>query len=100
MSPIGRLAARRLGAPAPAGAVAATVFDDRPTRVLIAPVNYSGQGREWARALEAADPSISARNMAVDVPGGFAFDADLVVPVGTYHNGAEWQQRQFEAAAH
>ncbi|WP_311243172.1 hypothetical protein [Microbacterium sp. WCS2018Hpa-23] len=99
MSPIGRIAARRLGVPAPAGTVAVTTFEDRPTRVLIAPVNYSGQGREWARALEAADPSISARNMAVDVPGGFSFESDLVVPVGTYHNGTEWQRRQFEAAS-
>ncbi|PVE92210.1 hypothetical protein [Microbacterium sp. TPD7012] len=99
MSPIGRIAARRMGAPAPAGAVPATEFDDKPIRVLITPMNYSGQGRAWARALEAADPSISARNTAVDVPGGFSFDADLVVPVGTYHNGAEWQQREFEAAS-
>ncbi|GAA2929385.1 hypothetical protein GCM10010458_09800 [Microbacterium luteolum] len=96
---IGQIAARRLGAPAPDGTVPSVSFDDRPVRVLIAPVNYSGQGRAWARALEAADPAISARNMAVDVPGGFAFESDLVVPVGTYHNGTEWQGRQFEAAA-
>ncbi|WP_223625931.1 hypothetical protein [Microbacterium sp. EST19A] len=99
MSPIGRLAARRLGAAAPAGVVPVTQFEDKPIRVLIAPVNYSGQGRAWARALEAADASISARNMAVDVPGGFSFDADLVVPVGTYHNGTEWQDRQLAAAS-
>ncbi|MEV4774299.1 hypothetical protein [Microbacterium sp. LWH12-1.2] len=99
MSPIGRIAARRLGAAAPAGSVAVTEFDDKPIRVLITPMNYSGQGRAWARALEDADASISARNMAVDVPGGFSFDADLVVPVGTYHNGVEWQRRQFDAAS-
>lgn len=99
MSPIGRLAARRLGAPAPAGIVPTTHFDDKPIRVLIAPVNYSGQGRAWARALEASDASISARNMAIHVPGGFSFDADLIVPVGTYHNGTEWQDRQFDAAS-
>lgn len=98
MSPIGRVAARRLGAPAPEGSVPVTEFDDRPVRVLVAPVNYSGQGREWARALESADARISARNMAIEVPGGFAFDADLVVPVGTYHNGREWQERQLRAA--
>lgn len=98
MSPIGRLAARRLGAPAPRGSVAATVFGDRPRRVLIAPVNYAGQATAWARALEDADPSISARSMAIDVVGGFSFPADLVVPVGTYHNDPDWQRRQFEAA--
>lgn len=94
----GRLAAYRMGRPVP-GTVAATHFDDRPLRVLISPVNYSGQAREWSRALERADASISARSAAVDVPGGFAFDADLVIPVTTYHNDADWQRRQFAAAA-
>ncbi|QYM76987.1 hypothetical protein [Leucobacter luti] len=99
MSVLGKIAARRLGSPAPLGSVPATEFADAPTRVLIAPVNYAGQGKAWARALEKMDPGISARNMAMEVPGGFAFDADLLVPVGTYHNDADWQQRQFEAAA-
>lgn len=98
MSPVGRLAARRLGAPTP-GAVQATEFDDRPVRVLITPVNYSGQARAWAQALETSDPRISARNTAIEVPGGFFFDADRIVPVATYHNDADWQQREFEAAA-
>lgn len=95
---IGRIAARRLGEPAPEGSVAATTFAASRVRLLIAPVNYSGQGLAWARALEDADSAISARNMAIDVPGGFAYDADLVVPVGTYHNDPEWQRRQFDAA--
>lgn len=95
---VGRWAAKRMGPPAPPGTVPATSFADAPRRVLIAPVNYSGQGVAWARALERADPALSARNMAVDVPGGFSFEADLVVPVGTYHNDPEWQQRQFAAA--
>ncbi|RGE23179.1 glycosyltransferase family 1 protein [Leucobacter sp. wl10] len=99
MSPIGRIAARRLGRSAPRGSIPTTAFDDRPIRVLIAPVNYSGQGIVWARALEALDPGISARNMAMEVPGGFSFDADLLVPVGTYHNDPDWQRRQFAAAA-
>ncbi|HEX5730558.1 hypothetical protein [Microbacterium sp.] len=99
MSPVGRLAAKRLGAPAPRGSVPSTEFDDRPRRVLIAPVNYSGQGTAWARALEDADQTISARSMAIDVPGGFSVAADLVVPVGTYHNDSDWQRRQFEAAS-
>ena len=99
MSPLGRLAARRLGRPAPRGSVPATEFAPAETRVLIAPVNYSGQGIAWARALETADPTISARNMAIEVPGGFSFDADLLVPVGTYHNDPDWQRRQFAAAA-
>ncbi|MHA3682858.1 hypothetical protein ACXR2W_01175 [Leucobacter sp. HY1908] len=99
MSPLGRIAARRLGKPAPRGSIPATHFAEQPVRVLIAPVNYSGQGIIWARAIEAALPTASARNMAMEVPGGFSFNADLLVPVGTYHNDRDWQQRQFEAAA-
>lgn len=98
MSPLGRLAARRLGRPAPRGSVGTTSFDERPIRLLVAPVNYSGQAYAWARALEAGDADISAHNMAIEVPGGFDFTADLLVPVGTYHNDADWQRRQFEAA--
>lgn len=99
MSVIGRLAARRLGAPAPSGTIDTTSFEPDPIRVLIAPVNYAAQGTSWARALESRRSDLSAQNMAIDVPGGFSFDADLTVPVGTYHNDAEWQTRQFEAAA-
>ncbi|QIM15888.1 glycosyltransferase family 4 protein [Leucobacter insecticola] len=96
---LGRLAARRLGRPAPRGTVGVTSFAEAGTRVLIAPVNYSGQGRAWAAALESAHENLSARNMAVDVPGGFSFHSDLVVPVGTYHNDPDWQRRQLAAAS-
>lgn len=99
LSPVGRIAAKRLGTPPPQGSVDATDFDARPRRVLITPVNYSGQATAWARALEANSDDISARSAAVDVPGGFSFDADLVVPVATYHNDADWQRRQLAAAS-
>ena len=99
MSPLGRLAARRMGKPAPRGSVPETRFEPRGRRVLITPVNYSGQATAWARALEASAPDLSARSAAVDVPGGFSFPANTVIPVGTYHNDPEWQRRQFEAAA-
>lgn len=97
MSIPGRLAALRYGRPQSGTPV--TAFAPAERRVLIAPVNYSGQGRAWAAALEATNPSISARNMAVEVPGGFAFAADLIVPVAVYQNDRDWQRRQFEAVA-
>ncbi|MDI6023759.1 hypothetical protein QBL02_09385 [Leucobacter sp. UT-8R-CII-1-4] len=96
-SPLGRLAARRYGKPVLG--CDTTHFEEAPVRVLIAPVNYSGQAHAWARSLEVSDPSVSARNFAIDVPGGFSFDADLVVPVPTYHNDQDWQQRQLLASA-
>lgn len=99
MSAIGRIAARRMGKPDPPGSVPVTSFDQRARRVLIAPVNYSGQATAWARSLEAELPDLSARSAAIDVPGGFSFPADLVIPVATFHNDRDWQRRQFEAAA-
>lgn len=96
-SPLGRLAALRFGRPLPG--VATSELGDAPVRVLIAPVNYAGQAKAWAESLEKFDPSISARNFAVEVPGGFSFDSDLLVPVPTYHNDSDWQHRQLRAAA-
>ncbi len=96
MGLLGRIAARRLGTPQEVPAVSSV--DGRTLRVLIAPVNYSGQGRLWARSLETADPRIAARNMAVDVPGGFSFPADLIVPVPAYNNSTVWQKAQLAAA--
>ncbi|WP_431807944.1 hypothetical protein [Microbacterium paraoxydans] len=98
MSPLGRIAARRYGKPVP-GAAGTTVFDDRPVRVLIAPVNYSGQAFAWSRALERHSPQISARTMAIEVPGGFDYPSDVIVPIPTYHNDTAWQREQFTAAA-
>ena len=67
------------------------------TTVYIGPTNYAGQGREWARALGAA--GVAARNMAVDVPGGFSFPADSVVPVPVYNLSESWQQAELEAVS-
>jgi len=94
---LGRLAALRYRLPADVENVGVSVAGERAIRVLIAPVNYSSQGRMWAAALERADPDISARNMAVDVPGGFAFPANLVVPVPVYQVSRSWQERQLSA---
>ncbi len=93
----GRIAARRLGKPAGQDATPVSRVEPALRRVLIAPVNYSGQARAWARALERVDPELRAVNMAVDVPGGFSFPADLVVSVPVYNNGRRWQDAQLAA---
>ncbi|MCY7412331.1 MAG: hypothetical protein LH471_04745 [Salinibacterium sp.] len=73
-------------------------FDSKAkSRALIAPVNYSGQATSWARALEREYATVSATSMAVEVPGGFSYPADLVVPVATYHNDKSWQRAQSSA---
>jgi len=91
----GRIASRLLGGGGP-GPV--TAVPDAPVRVYIAPTNYSGQGYQWARALERADPDIAARNMAVSLPGGFEFDADTTVPVAVVNASAQWQESEWQAA--
>ena len=93
--PVGRLASRLLGG----GSGPVTEVPERPVRVYIAPTNYSGQGFRWARALERTDPRIGARNMAVELPGGFAFPADTSVPVGVVNASAEWQTAEWDAAS-
>ncbi|MFM9877855.1 MAG: hypothetical protein ACKVOG_08410 [Rhodoglobus sp.] len=94
----GRMASLLLGGgskdlPAP------TTPPPTPTRIYIGPTNYAGQGYLWARALMASRESIGARNMAVELPGTFAFPADTVVPVGVYNRSKQWQERELEAVA-
>lgn len=94
---IGSFAARRYGTPV-AGTAVSTFSLGASTRVLITPVNYSGQATAWAAALEREHPTTSARTASLEVPGGFDFPSDLVIPLAVYHNDHEWQQAQFEAA--
>ena len=98
-STIGRLAALRYGRTPRGMVVPISKFRAAHKRLLIAPVNYSGQAREWGRAVERDRADIAVTTMAVEVPGGFSFEADLVVPVPTYQNDTSWQRRQFDAMA-
>ncbi len=94
-SVFGRLGSRLFGGrEAQVTAVPAT-----PVRVYIAPTNYAGQGYRWARALEAADSAIGARNMAVALPGGFRFPADTNVSLGVVNSSTDWAQQQWSAVA-
>jgi hypothetical protein len=99
MGIIGRLLALRYWRPAGGEDHYLSVIPTKPIRVLIAPVNYSNQATAWAAALEKARPSIGSQNMAVDVPGGFSFPADVVVPVPMYQASKRWQRAQFARIA-
>lgn len=92
---VGRVSARLLGG----GNAPVTTVPDSETRVYVAPTNYSGQGYNWARALENADASIGARNMAVQLPGGFAFPADTLVPIAAVNASSEWADAEWQAAS-
>lgn len=91
---LGRLALRALGGTD----VPATEVPDTEVRVLIAPTNYSGQAFRWARALESADPRIGARNRAEQLPGGFDFEADALVPFATAQGSTRWADAEYAAA--
>ena len=67
---------------------------DVATRVVIAPVNYAGQGTLWARALEEHRENTWAYAYAVEVPGGFAFPTDTEIPLHVYAGSRSWQDRQ------
>lgn len=66
------------------------------TRLLIAPVNFAGQGYEWARAAE-RNPEVGARSMAYVAKGAFAFPADYTVPTPVFVRSRDWQRRQARA---
>lgn len=97
MSIPGRIAALRLGLPRAHARPGVSEPGTGDPRLLIAPVNYSNQSTEWTRAVREALPSASTATMAIDVPGGFAFPSDLIVPVATYHNDRVWQRAQRES---
>lgn len=91
---IGRLTMRLLGG----GNAPVTAVPTNDVRVLIAPTNYSGQAYRWARSLEQADPRISARNRAEQLPGGFDFPADVLVPFAAAQGSKEWAEAEYTAA--
>ncbi len=63
-------------------------------RLYVGPANFAGQGRLWARAVEAHRPGAGAVNMAVDIPGGFNHPADHTVPRQVYLESTRWQESQ------
>lgn len=68
-------------------------------RVFIGPTNYSGQGFAWSRALEKSSADLQARNLEVELPGGFTFRADSKVSVSHYNRSRNWQQGEFTAVS-
>lgn len=71
---------------------------DARTRLYIAPVNFAGQGYEWARAAERLD-DVGALSMQYVSPGDFGFPSDNRVPVNVFLKSSEWQRAQFAAVS-
>lgn len=68
-----------------------------PVRLYIGPVNYAGQGWQWARAAENHLAGVGAVNMVARTGKGFGHPADNPVPVGVWAASRSWQRSQFEA---
>lgn len=62
-----------------------------PVRVWIAPANFAGQGRAWARALTEHVDGVGARNMSVQGVIRFETDQEVVTDIYRYPG---WQQEQ------
>lgn len=61
-----------------------------PIRLLIGPVNYAGQGFQWARAAESSG-RVSARNYVHLGNNPFGYDADHLVTWRQSEHSREWQ---------
>ncbi|TFV94944.1 glycosyltransferase family 1 protein [Orlajensenia leifsoniae] len=96
---LGRIAARSLGSSSTGDLPAPAVRPDAAAAVYIGPTNYAAQGWLWARAIDADPRDVRALNMAVDVPGGFSFTADIEVSVPVYNNSRVWQEAELAAVS-
>lgn len=70
---------------------------DKAIRLYIGPVNWAGQGQQWARAVERYVPNAGAVSMAYHLRTEFGHPVDDPVPVGYYLASRSWQRRQYAA---
>jgi hypothetical protein len=70
--------------------------DDVPVRLFIGPVNFAGQGWQWARATEAHLDGVDAVSMAYSAAKDFRFPVDQSVPASVYLMSRAWQRAQRE----
>lgn len=70
-------------------------------RVLIAPMNYAGQGAAWARAITEHIPDAGAVNLTIEFPGDLNFPTDRSVPYLVNRYSRVWQTQEIaHVAAH
>ncbi|MFB7251792.1 hypothetical protein [Microbacterium sp. NPDC056234] len=65
---------------------------DLGVRLLIAPLNYAGQGREWART--ASSDAVEAVNLGVVVDGSFGAPSDWTVSAEVFTASRRWRADQ------
>lgn len=94
---VGRLAGRTLFTFDPSDVPPPVRGPESLPAVYIGPVNYSAQAAQWARSLKA--DGIDAVNVAIEVPGGFSFASDSIVPPAVYEMSEQWRDAAFERAS-
>ena len=82
---------------APAGSPPPPNAPNTPIRLYVGPVNWAGQGWQWARAAERNLEGVGAVSMAYLLGNEFGHPVDNPVPVGRYVASASWQRRQYAA---
>ncbi|WP_223626594.1 glycosyltransferase [Microbacterium sp. EST19A] len=65
-------------------------------RVLVAPLNFAGQGNAWARAISSHVPGAGAVNLTIEYPGDLGFPTDRAVPHRVNRYSREWQVQESE----
>lgn len=70
---------------------------DAEVRLYVGPVNWAGQGWQWARAAERNLPGVRAVTMAYRIGNEFGHPVDQAVPVGAYVVSRRWQRAQHDA---
>jgi len=75
----------------------ATVAPATAVRLYVAPVNYAGQGWQWARAAERNIEGVGAVNTVCRIGADFRHPADVEVPLGVYAASSRWQRAEFAA---
>ena len=70
---------------------------DTAVRLYVGPVNWAGQGWQWARAAERNLSDVGAVTMAYRVGNEFGHPVDESVPVGAYLASGRWQRAQHDA---
>lgn len=69
------------------------VAPETPIRLFVAPVNFAGQGWQWARAAERL-PGVGAVSMAYRIGTEFGYPVDQQVPAAAYVFSKSWQAAQ------
>ncbi|MDF0514637.1 hypothetical protein PX701_13480 [Agromyces sp. H3Y2-19a] len=79
-------------------ALAVAVPPQTPVRLFVGPVNFAGQGWQWARAAERV-PGVGAVSMAYRIGTEFGFPVDQTVPASAYVLSRSWQRHQHDAVS-